>query len=232
MTQYGSPGRGRTGTRILIGVVAAAVVAVAVYIFLTQSGPGVPPEGETASPTPSGTSQPTPGQEQPVETPAPSRTSPAPVPSPSITPSRAPTTPGVPEPLRPELEAVEPDQTAVGEDGLMVALTSIEPVQGVAVQPGEVSGPAIRVTITITNRSDAPIDTGLIAVSAYSGEDRTPAGTVIKPGALPFEGTIAPGESTYAIYVFVIPLADRADVTITLDYLNDLAVVVFRGDMR
>lgn len=229
MTRMETPdpasGRRRNPVWVAVSVIVLALIGLGAYLVTR------PPTDQSGAPTPTPgatvTSVPTAGQEQPEETPAPTRTSPPPLPEPGVTPSRVPSTEA--EDFRPELEPVEPDQTVVGEDGLKVALTRIEHVQGEAVQPGEVSGPAIRVTITLTNATQKELNAALIAVNAFQGEDRTPVGKVIKPGALPFEGRIAPGESTYAIYIFVIPPEQRDDVTITVDYLSESAVVVFRG---
>ena len=223
MTQPEPTPSGSHRTRFVISAVAIGliVIATALGFMLTRQGQGA------SEPTgPAGTTSPT----EPDETPAPARTSPPPIPGPAVSPRRAQTGPKAP--YRPELEPAKPDQTVAGEDGLLVALTKIEHVEGRAVQPGEVSGPAVRVTITLTNRSRAALDSELISVNAYSGKDRTPAGTVLKPGALPFEGKIRVGQSSYAIYLFTISPSRQDHVTITVDYRNGAAVVVFSGDLR
>jgi hypothetical protein len=114
---------------------------------------------------------------------------------------------------------------------MKVALTRIEAVQGTAVQPGETAGPAVRVTVTMTNGTDKQFDTNTVSVNAYVGKDRTPVNTLVQPGGVPFLGRLAPGETTYGVYLFVIPTDQRKDVTITVDYAVSVPMVVFRGDL-
>jgi hypothetical protein len=128
-----------------------------------------------------------------------------------------------------ELKPVKPDQVVQGEDGMQVALTKIERVAGEAVQPGEVAGPAVRVTVTVTNGTGSEFNTSALVVNAYVGKDRAPAGSLVSPGGVPFLGQLAPGESTYGVYLFTIPESQRSDVTITVDYSTKAAMVVFRG---
>lgn len=195
---------------VIAGLAVAAVIAVA---FTSAIGPA-----QTApSATPTVTVAPTP-----------SRSSIGPLPSPSQTPERAPTPKKGPE-MPAELKPVEPDQVVEGEDGMRVALTKIESVTGEAVQPGEIAGPAVRVTVSVTNGTDAEFNTSALVVNAYVGKDRTPAGSVVAPGGVPFIGRLAPGESTYGVYLFSIAESERSDVTITVDYSTKSAMVVFRG---
>lgn len=165
----------------------------------------------------------------PTINPTPTRTSVGPLPTPSATPSRAkpPKDPALPVELKP----VKPSEVVQAEDGMRVGLTSIESVAGQAAQPGEVSGPAIRVTVRLTNETGKPFNTSSVAVNGYSGKDRKPAGTLVLPGGVPFYGRIAPGESAYGVYLFSIPESARDDVTITVDYAAGVPVVVFRGSV-
>jgi hypothetical protein len=131
-----------------------------------------------------------------------------------------------------ELSPVAPDQTIVTEEGIEISLSSLQAVDGQATLAGETSGPAIRATVRITNTGDEPLDLEYVAVNAYIGEDRAPAGTLTQPGGAPFEGTVAPGDSAEGTYLFTVPETDRDDVTLTVDYLFGAKVAVFRGDLR
>jgi hypothetical protein len=140
--------------------------------------------------------------------------------------------PGTDPPVPPELAPVAPDQQAVGDDGMRVRIDRIESVEGEAFSPGEIAGPAVRVTITIENDTDQPLDLGLTAVNAYVGPDRAPAGRLTEPGGVPFEGVLEPGESGSAVMLFTVAESDRDEVTITVDYSVDVSTIVFQGSLR
>jgi hypothetical protein len=197
---------------------AAALLAVAAFIVFRPS----------AAPTPIGTPS---SSATPEVAPTPTRTPAAAVPGPFVTPGTASPS-GDSKPARPaELEPVKPNDSVQGKDGMQIGLTRIESVQGEAVQPGEKAGPAVRVTVTITNGTDKQYSTNLVTVNAYTGKDRAPAETLVRPGGVPFYGRLEPGETTYGIYLFVIPADRRKDVTITVDYAAAQPIVVFRGDV-
>ncbi|GII99194.1 hypothetical protein CLV28_2351 [Sediminihabitans luteus] len=154
----------------------------------------------------------------------------------SVGPSAEPTSdaaagPASDAPVAQELDPVEPTDTATGEDGVTAALTKVEAVDGEAVAPGEISGPAVRLTVEVTNGSDEDLDLSGAVVNAYVGPDRAPAGTLTKPGGVPFEGVVAPGESGSAVVLFDIPEEQRGDVTVTVDYRTGTPTVAFRGDL-
>ena len=210
-------GRGRRRVILwsAVGVVVLGLIVTLVLLrLLSPATPSAEPTDSSGYPTAEVT---------------PSRTA-APVPSPIVTPSRAagPTKTGDNAPKQ-RLDPVSLDSSVEGEDGIRVALTAIESVQGEAAQPGEVSGPAIRVTVTITNATKRAFDAGASVVNAYYGAQLTPAGTLVKPGGVPLYGRLAPGESTYGVYLFRIPVDARGDVTITVDYQSAAPTVVFHG---
>lgn len=119
----------------------------------------------------------------------------------------------------------------MASDRVAVSLSRIEAVQGVAFAPGEIAGPALRVTVRLSNDASTLLDLGLVTVNAYIGKDRVPAGTVTKPGGRPFEGELAAGRSADGVYLFVVPVAQRGDVTVTVDYRAGVPTAVFRGAM-
>lgn len=214
--------RGNRPRRIIVAVAASALVVVAAIWYLVLNGVIPADFGRTESITPSAST----GSEP---EPAPSRTSAPAVPGPFASPTVAASRATSPQVIPAELEPVAPSAAVEAPDGMRLALTSIENVDGKAVQPGEVSGPAIRVTITITNNTTSTLNSDLVVVNAYTGKDRRPAGALIRPGGLAFSGPVAAGETTYGIYLFGIPQADRDDVTITVDYRAGSATVVFHG---
>lgn len=148
----------------------------------------------------------------------------------SPTPSATTTAPTDSQ-VAPELDPVQPDEDAVTQDGVVFTLADIEAVEGEAFAPGEIAGPAVRVTITVVNDSGAALDLSQVAVNAYVGADRIPAGTISEPGGAAFGGTLEVGASANGVYLFSIPVDQRDDVLIGVDYQAGHPTVTFRGDM-
>jgi hypothetical protein len=162
-----------------------------------------------------------PGARSPTTPPAttPASDAPTPVPSESPTPVTQPPA-GDPVPIDTPAEVVT---------GLTASISGIEAVDGVAKGPGEVSGPSIRFTVTIANATGAPVDlTGTVVTVDY-GADRTPAGQLYEPGAVPLATSVAAGGTASGVFVFAIPPESRGLVHITVDYAVDVAPLVFAG---
>lgn len=115
-----------------------------------------------------------------------------------------------PKKLEPSGSLVDPQ--TLGTDA-RVQITSIESVTSEAKIPGEVSGPAIRVTIEVTAR-DEDMNLGLTVVNVYYGKDLTPAITASGPGAKDFEGSLKAGDSYKGVQVFNVPRDQRDKVTV------------------
>lgn len=187
---------------ILAGASTALVIVAAIAIALTLPA-GSP--GASSPTTPSATT--------------PASDAPTPVPSESPTPVTQPPA-GDPVPIDTPAEVVT---------GLTASISGIEAVDGVAKGPGEVSGPSIRFTVTIANATGAPVDlTGTVVTVDY-GADRTPAGQLYEPGAVPLATSVAAGGTASGVFVFAIPPESRGLVHITVDYAVDVAPLVFAG---
>jgi hypothetical protein len=187
---------------ILAGASTALVIVAAIALALTL------PAGS-------------PGASSPTTPPAttPASGAPTPVPSESPTPVTQPPA-GDPVPIDTPAEVVT---------GLTASISGIEAVDGVAKGPGEVSGPSIRFTVTIANATGAPVDlTGTVVTVDY-GADRTPAGQLYEPGAVPLATSVAAGGTASGVFVFAIPPESRGLVHITVDYAVDVAPLVFAG---
>ena len=161
---------------------------------------------------------------------------PPPSADPPPTGSAAPTSAAAPSrvglPIRSagrERPAVAPASASSSAGGPTVRLSSIGHVAGQAVGPGEIAGPAIRVSIVIENRGSTDLDLAFVAVNAYIGADRRPAGTLTQPAGSPFGGVLKPGERATGVYLFTVPTAERDQVTLVVDYLAGQPAAVFTG---
>lgn len=206
--------------------VAAAVVVVAILAYAlasrsadtarpaatdssvaTATRPSAP--AETLSAPPAGTASADAG------TPAPTPDGASAAPSPA--PSAAPT------------GTVPIDSSADVVTGVTMHVSSIEAVQGEAVQPGEVGGPALRVTIDVVNTTGASVSLANAVVNAYYGASWTPAVTLAKPGGSPFPADVAAGATASGTFLFSVPEAARSLVRIEVDAQLGGPVVVFEG---
>jgi len=168
----------------------------------------------------------------------PSETSPAPTaPSPASEPSSGPT--GVPPPG--SLETVDVREVSLAPPvaldekgdfgtGITVRISAVEAVAGVARGPGEVAGPALRLTMVAENDSQDPVSLEGMVVALTYGAQETPAMSLSDPGGSPFGGELSPGDRATAVYVFGIPEAARDRVTVSTSYTGSAPTVIFAGD--
>lgn len=113
--------------------------------------------------------------------------------------------------------------------GLTAQITKFEAVDGVAKTPGEVSGPSVRFTVTVTNTGATTESLDTTVVTAYFGIDRKPALELSEPGGVDMPGSVAGGGTATGIYIFSIPRDQRNDVRLEVDYSVKVAPLVFQG---
>lgn len=214
------PGRTRRWP-VLVGVLLFLVAVVVVLVWRSSS----------ANPDPTSSA----GSTQPTSSPSSSGPAPTdltttPSPDSSPAPTSAVTDPAPSESSTPfPTTTVAVDAPAAPAAAVEARVTTIEAITGEAVQAGEIGGPALRVTLTISNGSDEDLDLSSAVVNLYYGQAATPATTLAQPGGSPFAGTLRPGRSTSGVYLFTVPLDSRSDVHIELDAQLGGPVVVFSG---
>lgn len=131
-----------------------------------------------------------------------------------------------PPPSRP---AVALDEAAEVGDGVSASLVSLDAIEGTATGPGNIAGPALRITVRIENGTDELLSLDGVVVDLASGRDLVPASPLGDPSAAPFTGTVAPGEHADGVYVFTIPEEDRGSVTVSVGYQAGAPLMVFSG---
>jgi hypothetical protein len=154
-------------------------------------------------------------------------------PSGTATPSGAPTgTPaaeeGDPNAAPPSLPAVALD-ASVPVEGVTASLAQIESIEGTATGPGNVNGPALRVSVRLQNGTGADLDLDGVAVDLATGRDLTPASPLDDPSQSLFSGTVPAGEAVEGVYVFSVPVDDQDDVTIGVGFTAGAPIAVFSG---
>lgn len=149
--------------------------------------------------------------------------------------------PGVTVPFVPGSLATVPVNTvvpappvAIGDEadagtGMTFRLAQLEAVKGEATGPGEIAGPAVRVTVVATNDSASPVLLEGAVVDVIYGQAKTSASPLSGPGVVRFEGEVAPGGSATGVYVFDVPVDQRGAITVLVSYLASVPPVVFEG---
>jgi hypothetical protein len=120
-------------------------------------------------------------------------------------------------------------QTGDFGTGLVVKIVGITSVQSQARAPGDIAGPALRVELEATNRSNHPISLESAQVGVEYGADRTPASINSGPGTKRFAPSLAPQKTSTAAYVFRVPPDQRDPVRVVVSYSLDAPTIVFEG---
>jgi hypothetical protein len=212
----------RRNTKLWIAVGAAVAILAVLVAVLIIRGTG---RGGTASGQPSyaGSAPPTASGNQPspeATTPVPSVSIPKPTAtgSPTVVPTHSTTTTSAPM-----------GDKVVLADGVEVEVSDVKSVKGEAQGPGEIAGPAVRVTLDVRNKSDKDVSMSMAVVNLYYGSDKTPASTLSGPGLDPLPAAVAAGSSATGSYVFSVPENDRNQVVVEFSYSTESPTVLFSG---
>lgn len=210
------PGRDRTRRLVLVAVVMVALVAVVVtFILVSRSGDEKRPAAAASTSSAPGSAAAT--------TPPPGSSSSTPVPPPAA---------GEPvsgDELPPSMAPVALDQPAIGESGVSARLSAIEAIQGTGTGPGNVNGPALRITVSVTNGSSQALSLDSLQVTMTYGAEQTPASPLNDPSQATFGGVLQSGKAAEGRYVFSVPEDARDVVTVTVGYTAGAPFLVFTG---
>ncbi len=117
------------------------------------------------------------------------------------------------------------------QEGVTATISGLEAVAGEAAGPGEISGPSIRFVVTVHNKSTEAVSLEGAFVNVEAGADRIPALQLSGPGATRFQPTVEAGASASAVYVFLLPLDQRDQVQIYLNYQVSEPIAAFNGSV-
>lgn len=116
-----------------------------------------------------------------------------------------------------------------GTDGVRVRVSAVQSVDGTAEGIGEIAGPSIRFTVSVTNETQTPLDLMDVVVTVDAGAEALPAGELSGPDVSPFPARAETGETVSGTYVFLVPVELRQQVRISLNYSPEEPIVVFEG---
>ena len=134
----------------------------------------------------------------------------------------------VPEVTMPTNPPVPLTGTADFGGQITARLSEVTPIDATAKIPGEISGPALQVTVEITNGSADAIGLDSVSVNLAT-KDGTPASPITTDPAAPLSGVLAPGEKRSGVYVFTVPTDALGDVSVDVLYSAGAPIVLFQG---
>lgn len=112
--------------------------------------------------------------------------------------------------------------------GVTIALGKAEKITTEAKLPGEIAGPGLALTFTITNDSDAAIDVSSVVVDVADAAGIPAIGMTAAPSA-PFTGDVAAGTRATGVYVITLPAGSTDPISISVTYSSQAPIVVFTG---
>jgi hypothetical protein len=247
-----TPGRNR---KWLIALVALALAVVLGIVLVGVNRPGTDPAveaatdttatgapaGDTASPTDQAAA--TDDASDPASDPASDgATDEAPDPAadaaatsepPADTPATAPPTEAsnlhlatVDQPVK---DPVDLNGTADLGNGITAAVKDLQAVQGEAQGIGEIAGPALKFTLTVSNGTDQAVSLTDAVVNVTYGPEDTPASPLSGPGPVAFPASVDAKGSAAGTFIFAIPAESRDNVKILLNYSVAAPIAAFTG---
>ena len=110
-------------------------------------------------------------------------------------------------------------------------MSKVKAIDAKAKGPGEVSGPAVAVTVVLRNQSERRADLGAALVTLEDA-DGAPGGEILGPPAKPLPARLAAGKSASGVYVFTVGRQRRQPITVRVTLGSELPDLVFRGNAR
>lgn len=112
--------------------------------------------------------------------------------------------------------------------GVLVTLPSIKAIQAKGRGPGEVSGPALAVTVRVRNDRSTAVDLGNAVVN-LTAADGSPGSMMTGPPADPLPARVGSGKAATGVYVFAVPVDQRDPIVVEASIGADIPTAVFRG---
>jgi len=111
-----------------------------------------------------------------------------------------------------------------------VWLTSLAKVTVQGHGPGEISGPAVAVTVRVRNGASTPLDLDHVIVNLLDAKGQLATPMSGDPAA-PFHGRLAAGADQSAVYVFSVTASALKPVQISVTYDVEEPTVLFKGNL-
>lgn len=112
--------------------------------------------------------------------------------------------------------------------GLEVRLDKVESINAKAQAPGETSGPALAVTVTVSNATGHEFDPSALEIAVSDAKGK-PGSGMTGPPASWLTGRVPSGSEASGVYVFATQGTARKPVTITVALAPGMPSVRFKG---
>ncbi|TWE11815.1 hypothetical protein [Rudaeicoccus suwonensis] len=125
------------------------------------------------------------------------------------------------------------DTSVTYPTGVVLTITSIKQAKETGQGPGVfANAPITEVTVKFTNGSKSTINLEQVVVQMTYGSPARIASPVYNTSAVDFSGSVRPGASQTATYVFSIPSAGLKHNTMTVDFDGTYAAADFTGSVQ
>jgi hypothetical protein len=156
--------------------------------------------------------------------------------TPQVTkPVNPPTSGNVKQTVAPRTVQTKPpvDLSATAEfgTGLSAKVLGNQKITFSAHLPGELSGPAAKVTVQFTNNSRTAVSLANVVINDADAAG-TPMSSVTSAPAAPVSGSLAPGQHATGVYVFSLPPGFRNPCQLSMSYSTAAPVVLFVGNVK
>lgn len=219
----GPPSTGffRSGNARWVVAVVVVIVLVVGGVLLVRGGSDDDTDGSSATGSSSSSSSREPNATQGPDSSTPGTGSTKAPKAPKKTPDQKVTTQ---KPLR-----VPFDATATPTPGVDLEIADVESIIGKAEITGEVGGPALRITLEVTNNTSKPVAINTAVTNLYYGPDRKPASSILRPGSKALPKTVAPGKTVSGKVNYTVPRKNRARLLLEVNLDNAFRTVEFNG---
>lgn len=117
---------------------------------------------------------------------------------------------------------------ATPEAGVEVRLDKVESIETKAQAPGEISGPGVAITVTVSNSSGQDVDPSGLEIAMTDGKGRPGSGMTGAPAKW-LSARIPSGAEASGIYVFATRGAPRNPITVSVAVSPGAPKVNFTG---
>ncbi|MET4099763.1 hypothetical protein ABIB37_002000 [Agrococcus sp. UYP10] len=120
------------------------------------------------------------------------------------------------------------DEAITFDTGIVVEIVAVDPITVTAETPGEMDGPALRVSVAARNQSGEAQEVDSAVVTLVTDDGQVGVGTTAGSPS-PLSGMVEPGATVSGTYVFMLDPASGRDVTVTVNYAAGEPLAVFTG---
>ena len=110
-----------------------------------------------------------------------------------------------------------------------MTITRVESVKGVGRGVGEKSGPALRLTVSVSNDTSKTLSLDLGLLNVYFGAEASPASPLSGPGVRALPSSVKAGQTGTGKYVFGVPTNQRGKIRVDFTYTTAAPRAIFTG---